>query len=181
MKVMVSGATGFVCKVLVKKLQKRGHSVTVLTRSIPQAALTLGADCHYIHWDCNKLISAQDLAGIDAVIHLAGESIAGARWDDAQKKRIYDSRVVSTRNLVESIIANGKNIKSFVSTSAIGIYGNRSGREILDESSTTANDFLAQVCRDWEAEVTRKMDQLPTTTIMRVGVVFGKEIGRAHV
>jgi uncharacterized protein len=177
MKVMVSGATGFVGKVLVKKLQQRGHAVTVLTRSIPQAALTLGSDCDYIHWDFNKLISAESFAGIDAVIHLAGESIAGARWNDAQKKKIYDSRIVSTRNLVESIIANGKNIKSFVSTSAIGIYGNRSGREILDESSSTANDFLAQVCRDWEAEVTRKMNQLPTTTIMRVGVVFGKNGG----
>ncbi len=175
MKVLVTGATGFVGKVLVRQLVSANHEVVILTRNIANAALNLGSkNCKYFLWsDTNIAPPAEAFHGIEGVINLLGESIADKKWDDVQKKRIHDSRVNGTARLVEVISGLSSKPKVFVSTSAVGIYGNRSSEEIT-ENSKTGNDFLAQVCKDWEAEAMKVNAFVPRVAIIRVGVVLGK-------
>lgn len=173
MKVVVTGATGFVGQVIVKKLLASGHEVIVLTRNIAKGAILLGNDCKYFQWnDSNSLPPLEALEGADGVINLMGETIS-KRWDDQQKKKIYHSRIDSTRRLVEAIEKLNKKPKVFVSTSAVGVYGNRDSEEIT-ETSSVANDFLANVCKDWENEANKAKNHGLRVVIVRVGVVLGK-------
>lgn len=175
MRVLVTGATGFVGRVLVRQLLAAGDEVVVLTRNLPAAALTLGNRCKFYLWSNTQTEPPQEaFSGVDAVINLMGEGIADKRWDEEQKKRIYDSRILSTRQLV-SVMKNlgAAAPKIFVSTSAIGVYGPR-GDEELSESASTASDFLATVCSDWEKEAQAAASLGARVAIMRVGVVLGR-------
>lgn len=111
---------------------------------------------------------------MDALIHLAGENIAGKRWSAEHKKAIYDSRVLGTRQLIKHLIENDLVPKVFISASAVGYYGDR-GDEILTESSSRGSGFLADVCQDWEAV----SSNLPGTRIChtRFGMVLAKNGG----
>jgi hypothetical protein len=173
MKVVVTGATGFVGQVIVKKLLASGHEVVVLTRNVAKAAILLGNDCKYFQWnDSHSVPPVEALEGTDGVINLMGETIS-KRWDEQQKKKIYHSRIDGTRRLVEAIEKLSKKPKVFVSTSAVGIYGNRDSEEVT-ESSSLANDFLANVCKDWENEANKAKNHGMRVVIVRVGVVLGK-------
>jgi uncharacterized protein (TIGR01777 family) len=174
MRVLITGATGFVGKVLVCQLLERGVEVVVLTSNFPKAALTLGRNCRYFQWnDTKTLPPLEAFDGVDAVINLMGENIAAKPWSEEQKKKIYDSRIDGTAKLVEAIEKLEKRPNVFVSTSAVGIYGNR-GDEQLSEQSTLANDFLAEVCKDWEKEALRSEKLGCRVVIIRTGVVLGK-------
>lgn len=173
MKVVVTGATGFVGQVLVRQLLDAGHEVVVLTRNIAKAALSLGSKCKYYQWtDMEALPPVEAFEGADGVINLMGETIS-KRWDEQQKKKIVSSRINGTRRLVEAIEKTTKKPKVFVSTSAVGIYGSR-GSEELNESSNLADDFLAKVCKDWENEANKVRNQGLRVAIIRVGVVLGR-------
>ena len=173
MKVLITGGTGFVGKVLVKQLLAAGDEVVILTRNVGRAALSLGSQCKYFRWDdSNSLPPLEAFAGVDGVINLMGESIS-KRWDENQKKKIYDSRIFGTKKLVEAIEQLPVKPKVFVSTSAIGIYGNR-GSEEITESSTLADDFLSKVCKDWENEANKVKNAGLRVVIIRVGVVLGR-------
>lgn len=177
MKVLVTGATGFVGKRVVAKLLANGHEVHVLSRNIVKAALTLGSQCKYFQWnDQAELPPSESLNGVDGIIHLMGEGIADKRWDESQKKKIYDSRIVSTNKLIEAIRNQSVKPKVFVSTSAVGIYGDR-GDEVITEDSSTASDFLANVCKDWEKEANKASELGLRVAIIRTGVVLGKNGG----
>jgi uncharacterized protein len=142
MNVLISGATGLIGSALVPELEAKGHTVTRLSRS--------GSGANTIRWDPSAGTIDGDLEGTDAVVHLAGESIAQGRWSPDKKRRILDSRVQGTRLLAERISALATPPKVMVSTSAVGYYGDR-GEEVLTEESTPGADFLAKVCREWEA------------------------------
>lgn len=173
MKVVVTGATGFVGQVLVRQLLDGGHEVVVLTRNIAKAALSLGSKCKYFQWaDMDSLPPVEAFEGVDGVINLMGETIS-KRWDEQQKKKIFSSRINGTRRLIEAIEKTTKKPKVFVSTSAVGIYGSR-GSEELNESSNLADDFLAKVCKDWENEANKVRNQGLRVAIIRVGVVLGR-------
>jgi hypothetical protein len=105
-----------------------------------------------------------------------GESIAEKRWTEEQKKEIYNSRIHSTKVLVDAIKTYNVQAKVFVSTSAVGVYGSR-GVEELNENSTLGNDFLAKLCQDWEAEAYMAKDLVQRVGVIRVGVVLGKNGG----
>lgn len=175
MKVLVTGATGFIGQRVVKNLLAAGDEVVVLTRNIPKGALKLGNQCRYFQWvettDTEPPVEA--FLGVDAVINLMGEGIAEKRWDEEQKKKIYDSRILGTRMLIEAIRKLDQKPKAFISASAIGIYGDRQGEEITEESKI-ADDFLASVCRDWEAEAYKAKAEGLRVAIVRTGVVLGR-------
>ena len=176
MKILITGATGFVGSVIVKELLASGDEVVVLTRSISNAALKLGSRVKYFYWgDYRTAPPAEAFAGVDGVINLMGETIS-KRWDAKTKKEIYDSRILATRSLVEGMRNLAQKPKVFVSASAIGYYGNR-GAEELDETSAPGSDFLAKVCKDWEKEAQSAQDLGIRLAIIRIGVVLGRKGG----
>jgi hypothetical protein len=148
MRVVVAGGTGFLGTPLVSHLRASGDDVSVLTRrSAAPGQITWSPDGTSGPW-------AQAIDGADAVINLAGESIAGHRWTPAHKARIRDSRIRATRSLVAAIDASTRRPAAFLSASAVGYYGARSN-ERLTEESAPGDDFLATLCRDWESEALR--------------------------
>lgn len=166
MRILVVGSTGLVGSTLVPLLTTNGHTVVSLTRgkSVPGMSA--------IHWnpETGELDPAA-LEGFDAVIHLAGENIAGRRWSNEQKIRIRDSRVVST-TLLTRVLSNLKQKpKVFLCASAIGYYGNR-GDEVCTEESAPGKDFLADVCRDWEKATAPATAAGIRVVNMRIGVVL---------
>lgn len=148
MKVVIAGGTGFLGTPLVSELRTSGNDVSVLTRRSAAPGL--------IRWSPDGTTGpwAEAIDGADAVINLAGESIAGHRWTPAHKARIRDSRIRATRSLVAAIHAAARKPAVFLSASAVGYYGSR-GDETLTDESAPGDDFLATVCRAWEAEALR--------------------------
>lgn len=168
MKIAVTGASGFVGSALGPELERQGHAVTRLVRRAPQAD---GELC----WDPAGVALPSLFEGCDAVVHLAGESIAG-RWTTAKKQRIQESRVQGTRQLAGSLAMMVKPPRVLVMASAIGYYGDR-GEELLKEDSGPGKDFLAQLCQDWEAAAEPAERSGIRVVKLRLGVVLAKHGG----
>ena len=164
--VAVTGASGLVGSALVPFLTTGGHRVTRLVRTKPKA----GDDA--IRWNPAKgTIDAASLDGVDAVVHLAGESVAGGRWTAERKRRILTSRTQSTTLLSETLAQLPHPPKVLVSASAIGFYGDR-GTEVVREESAGGTGFLADVCREWEAS-THSAERAGIRVVhLRIGVVL---------
>jgi len=166
MQVLVSGASGLVGSALVPALENAGHSVVRLVRRSPAA--------NEVRWDPAGGIEAGALEGFDAVVHLAGESIAG-RWTAAKKSRIRDSRVQGTSTLAAAL-ARVSRPKVMVCASAIGIYGDR-GDEVLREESAPGSDFLAEVGKQWEAATESAAGAGIRVVSLRTGMVLSSRGG----
>jgi uncharacterized protein (TIGR01777 family) len=168
--VAVTGASGFVGRRLIEELSNRGARVIALGRS-PQPRGTPPEG----EWRCFDPSGRPNPAafdGADAVVHLAGESIAG-RWDAAKKLRIASSRIDGTRTVVESLRGLSRRPRVLVSASAVGYYGDR-GEEPLTEDSSQGTDFLAEVCAGWEAAA-RGAEGLGIRTVcLRGGIALGE-------
>ncbi|NMO14706.1 TIGR01777 family protein [Pyxidicoccus fallax] len=178
MKVAVTGASGFLGPGFVQRLLGRGHDVHVLARDIGRTLGRLPQGVTGSFFDAATPLAPDALGGAEAVVHLAGEPVA-QRWTKEAKHRIHDSRVMGTRVLVEAIRGAGT-VKRFVSASAIGFYGGTRGAEPLTEESAPGDDFLAQVCRGWEAEAMRAREWGIRTAVVRMGVVLHPEGGALH-
>jgi uncharacterized protein (TIGR01777 family) len=145
MRVAVTGATGLVGSALVPVLRAAGHRVDRVSRRPPASGST------DVQWDpARGRLDPRALEGVDAVVHLAGESIAAARWSPAVKARIRRSRVDGTRLLAGALARLARRPRVLVSASAVGYYGDR-GDAILTEESAPGAGFLPEVCRAWEA------------------------------
>lgn len=170
-RIVVTGSTGLVGTRLVAELTRAGAQVVRAVRrpvSDPHGEL---------FWDPDAgKIDAARLEGVDAVVHLAGENIAGGRWTPAFKQRIRDSRTKSTRLLSEALAGLNDKPRTFVCASAIGYYGDR-GAEVLTEQSPPADDFLAEVCREWEAACQPARDAGIRVANIRIGVILSPEGG----
>ncbi|MCU0226754.1 MAG: TIGR01777 family oxidoreductase [Bryobacterales bacterium] len=173
MRVTVTGGTGFVGSRLVEQLLASGWNVQLLTRNL-RANLPAQAEAHV--WDSQtEPAPAASLDGSDAVIHLMGEPVA-QRWSPEIKRRIRDSRVLSTRNLVQAMSRMETRPELLVSASAIGYYGSR-GDEVLTEDSAPGTDFLADVSQAWEQEALAAEALGVRVLRIRIGIVLGMEGG----
>lgn len=171
MIVAVTGSSGLVGTALVESLEKCDHLVRRLVRR------AVRDDDHEIHWDpAVGEIDANELNGVDAVVHLAGEGLADHRWSDAFKAKIRDSRLQGTRLLCETLAGLSSKPDVLCSASAVGYYGDR-GAEWMDETSPPGDGFLAEVCRDWEAATAPARDAGIRVVNLRLGVVLSREGG----
>lgn len=173
MRVLITGATGFIGRALVMRLLRDGHHVTAWVRSKASARSKLGAEVELVGPEDGPSGALNVLAAkADGIINLAGEPIFGPRWSDARKKALIASRVETTKTIVEGIARATARPKVLVSTSAVGFYGD-GGDTILDETSPPGRDFLADLCVAWEAEAVRARDHGVRVAIVRVGIVLG--------
>ena len=186
MKIAITGATGLVGSQLVAQLQQKKHQILVLTRNIGKAQQVFPASAfpnvetvQYTPQESGDW--QQRISGCDAVINLAGEPI-GERWSPQKKQAIMESRQIGTRKLVEAIAMAEPKPQVLVSGSAVGYYGT-SETAAFDETSSAGNDFLAQVCQNWEQEAQKVTEYGVRLVIFRIGIVLanggalGKMIG----
>lgn len=172
MNVLVAGSSGLVGSKLVPALLSAGHVVRRLVRDRAK----LRSDD--VFWDpASGQIDASAVAAADAVINLAGESIAAGRWTAQRKTAIVSSRVDATSTLAKALAAAPSRGRALINASAIGYYGNR-GDEVLDESSSSGSgDFLSGVCRQWESATRPAVDAGVRVALLRFGVILSRQGG----
>ena len=167
MKILIAGASGLVGSALIPELESDGHEIVRLVRDTPKPG--------EIEWHPNQdEIDPATIDSFDAIINLAGESIAEGRWTDEKKKRIRDSRVNGSHLISEAMAKLATKPRVFLCASATGIYGDR-GDEILDEQSESGGGFLAGVCREWE----KATEPASKAGVRVVNLRFGPILARA--
>ncbi|MEB3336033.1 MAG: TIGR01777 family oxidoreductase [Leptolyngbyaceae bacterium] len=176
MKIAITGATGFVGSRLVERLQSEGHQILILTRSATQAERVFPQSAfpnleRVVYTPTESGDWQQSISGCDAVVNLAGEPIS-ERWTPAHKRSIMESRQIGTQKVVEAIAQANPKPTVLVNASAIGYYGT-SETATFDESSSSGNDFLAQVCQSWEAAAQAVTASGTRLVILRFGIVLG--------
>jgi uncharacterized protein len=174
MNIVIAGGTGFLGRPLTAALAASGHQVTLLSRSGGASG-----PARTVPWTPNGSADGSwtsSIDGADAVINLAGESIAARRWTDAQKAKILDSRVQATRSLVTAVSRATRPPAVFLSGSAVGYYGPQAD-QIVTEETPAGRDFLATVCQRWEAEA-RNLEGTATRLVyVRTGLVLERDGG----
>lgn len=177
MRIVVSGGTGFIGRPLCVSLCQEGHRVTNLTRSMEKAQWSSGSTVTTVEWNGREAGAWEHcLEGADAVINLAGAPIAEGRWTEARKRLLTDSRVLTTRLLVEAMSRRSSKPRTLVSASGIGYYGASDDR-VLDESAARGQGFLADLCVAWEAEARRAEEFGVRVVMLRTGMVLEQDGG----
>ncbi len=172
MRILISGSTGFVGSALIPFLTGAGHRITRLVRTSPQQ---LDADA--VFWDSSSgILDPQALEGVEAAIHLAGESIFRGRWTSAKKTRLRESRAQSTQLLCRTLASLEHPPAVLLSASAIGYYGDR-GEELLDEHSSAGNGFLASLCQEWETATALAAHREIRVVHLRFGLILSPHGG----
>ena len=171
MKILVSGASGFVGTHLVKHLVAKGYQVDTLVRSFSK----LGKNTVFWDPDIGEL-KADDIEGYDVIINLAGDNIANGRWNDRKKAAILHSRVRSSKLLNETIQKLKQKPKLWINASAIGYYGDN-GNTLVDEQSPCGKGFLAEVCQKWEEATVLDPSLNVQVVNLRIGMILGADGG----
>lgn len=169
MKILITGATGFIGRALVPKLTIQGHEVYALVRNPDRARSMLGTSV-------NCFTRLEDMQGqkFDAVINLAGEPIVDKRWTEARKQTLRSSRIDLTQQLASFLASQAHKPGVILSGSAIGYYGSQPSDVSLDEASTHAPGFTHDLCADWEAAALSMASDSTRVCLLRTGVVLGK-------
>ncbi|MGH7583622.1 MAG: TIGR01777 family oxidoreductase [Gemmatimonadales bacterium] len=167
LRVAITGATGLIGTALGESLRRRGHTVLAISRHPPIDVL----------WDpVRRRIDTHPIEGLDAVVHLAGENLAGGRWTASRKQRLRSSRVDVTRWLADTLAGLRRPPRVLVSASAVGIYGDR-GDELLDDDSPPGDDFLARLAVDWETAADPARQAGIRVVHPRFGMVLARQGG----
>jgi len=170
MNILIVGGTGFIGSHLCSYLLERGHAVTALGTA-PQWQNTAHTRFAYISADATQPGAWQQaLSDIDAVVNLAGKTIF-KRWNEAYKQQIYDSRILTTRNIVAALPAGSHCV--LCNTSAVGFYGDRQD-DVLTETAAAGQGFMADIAKDWEREAFTAAEKGIRVAVMRFGIVLGK-------
>ena len=171
--VLITGGTGLIGEQLSKRLKDKGYEVAILSRARSKEEQILT----YI-WDLNKFeIDKEAIATADFIIHLSGSSIGEKRWTTKRKQQIIDSRIKSGQLIFDEIRKQNKNLKAFISASAIGYYGTTTSNKIFYETDPPGDDFLGRTCREWE-QVADGFKNIGIRTVkIRTGVVLTKRGG----
>lgn len=173
MKVLITGGSGLIGKVLTQFLKDAGHDVAILTRR-----LDLNSGVTQYLWNPNrKEIDAEALSGVDAIIHLAGANIAEKRWTKKRWEEMYSSRVASAEFLFEKVKEDQIPLKSFISSSAIGWYGADTSEQLFTEEAACADDILGDLSKAWEAAADSFSDIGCSVSKVRTGIVLTHEGG----
>lgn len=177
MKIVVTGATGFIGTHLVERLQSEGHSIVVLTRNPDRARSLFSGSSQNLEIVAYSPLQSgdwqQQISGCDGAVNLAGAPIAESRWTPERKQEIMDSRKAGTEKIVEAIARANPRPAVLVNSSAIGYYGT-SETATFDEDSPAGNDYLAEVCQAWEAAAQKVQDSGVRLVILRTGIVLGE-------
>jgi uncharacterized protein (TIGR01777 family) len=176
MKVLITGATGFVGRALVPRLFREGHLVTAWARDPDSAESILGKKVSVAAASGGPDAMLTAVSWADVVINLAGESVAGGRWTERRKAALVASRIDTTRLIVDAIERSSNRPRVLISASAVGVYGD-SGDADDDEQTAPASDFLASLCVAWEAAAKRAEGLGVRVVLARIGVVIGPEGG----
>jgi uncharacterized protein (TIGR01777 family) len=175
--ILISGGTGLVGKELTAALLERGYDVVILTRS--KSMESKNPRIKYVHWSIEKkYIDPNALQDVDAIIHLAGAGVVEKRWSDSYKKEIEMSRTESSAILMNALSVQNHNVKTFISTSAIGWYGpDIPGGSPFSEEAPAHKDFLGKTCKLWEESVYPCKNMGIRLCIVRTGIVLSKNGG----
>ena len=177
MHIVVTGGTGFIGRPLCASLCQEGHRVTLLTRRREEAQRSCGSTVTAVEWNGREVGAWEHcLNGADAVINLAGAPIADAHWTDAYKRLLTESRVLTTRLLVEALSRQSSKPHTLISASGIGYYGASDDRR-LDEGAARGEGFLADLCLAWEAEALRAAEFGVRVVMLRTGMVLEQDGG----
>jgi len=171
MKILFTGATGFLGRAITERLAADGHTLVALARRPERAQASLPRLARAYAWRADAPPPAEAFAGVTAIVNLAGETIAG-RWTAAKLGAIRGSRVEGTRALVTGLATLAERPRVLISASATGYYGDR-GEETLTEDAPAGGGFLAEVCRDWEQEAARATAFGLRVARLRFGLVLG--------
>lgn len=176
-RVVVSGATGLVGRRLVEHLAERGTPVTALTRDLGAGAERVDGRAVLAQWD-GTTFPAEALGGARAVVHLAGEPVFGGRLTAARRRKIFDSRIDTTRSLVDALttLPEAQRPEVLICASAVGFYGNR-GDDLLNEDAGPGEGFLAEVCQAWEKEASGADALGVRRASLRIGIVLSRAGG----
>lgn len=185
MKVLISGSTGMIGSALARALRKQGYDVAGLARPLtratqatrtPSSGAEAAGSSQIVRWDPVSGALDPGADGADAIVHLAGASIADGRWTAVRKRLLRDSRIAATHNLIDELKKLRRPPRVFIGASAIGFYGDR-GDEELSESSAVGNDFLADLSSQWEAASSRANEFGARVVLLRIGIVLAKNGG----
>jgi uncharacterized protein (TIGR01777 family) len=172
-KVLITGGTGLIGSRLTELLLEKGYEVAYLSRRKSE-----GTRVKAYLWDLDKgYVAEEAIREADCIIHLAGAGVADERWTSSRKKEILESRTRSSRLLYEGLQRTPNKVKTLLSASAIGIYGADRGEELLTETSSPGNDFLAEVTKAWEGAVQPVAGLGIRTVLLRIGIVLSDKGG----
>lgn len=173
--VLIAGGSGLVGQRLTSILVNKGYTVHILTRSSTRKSTD--PKVQYFNWNVNKGVIDENALDVNYIINLAGAGIADKRWTTSRKKEILESRTLSTKLIHDSLVSSNRSIQHYIGASAVGIYGHSDQQLLTEEAVSTDDDFMVEVCRQWEKAHNSLAELTEQISILRIGIVLSTQGG----